>query len=139
MTLWVNGFVVVKADGFEDTNYLYSTTSPGTAEIILDKVYELPVELKLDGADYNKPAIVSFVSDKSSKTIIYPDTKKVELSEGQYEVKVYVYRNSNLQIAETTTKQCTEVPQGSLGGLFGFTEEKCFDITIPAQIVLVLL
>jgi len=34
-----------------------------------------------------------------------------------------------------TSEQCVEVPQSGLGGLFGLTAEKCFDIEIPAQIV----
>ncbi len=131
----VNGYILVKAEGFEDAKYLYSTTKSGSADIILDKLYELNVNLKLDDKDYAKDAIISFISDKSSKTVVYPGQKNVKLTEGQYEVQVYIYKNSSLKLEETTKEQCMEVPQSGLGGLFGLTKEKCFDIKIPAQII----
>ena len=40
-----------------------------------------------------------------------------------------------MKLQETTTQECVEIPKSSLGGIFGLTEEKCFDIVIPAQIV----
>ena len=127
----VNGYILAKADA----KYLYSTTESGIVDVVLDKLYELDVELKLDGATYNKNAIISFVSDSVSKTVVYPEYKSVELSEGQYEVQVYVYRNSSIKLEETKHEQCMEIPKSGLGGLFGLTEEKCFDVKIPAQII----
>ena len=131
----VNGRIVAKAEGFENSEYVYSTTEPGSVDIILDKLYELDVELKLDNKDYSKNAIINFVSDDSSKTVIYPGQNKVELSEGQYEIQVYVYRNSSIKLDATTKEHCMEVPQSSLGGLFGLTKEQCFNIEIPAQVI----
>ncbi len=151
----VNGYIVAKAEGFEDAKYLYSTTVSGSVDIILDKVYEMDIELKLDGSSYNGDAMISFIfprdtqgghknlragdsaepSDKSSKTVVYPGQKTVKLSEGQYEVQVYVYKNSSLKLEETVYEQCLDVPQTGLGGFFGLEEEKCFDIEIPAQII----
>ncbi|MBU3995918.1 MAG: hypothetical protein KKF42_09165 [Actinobacteria bacterium] len=80
-------------------------------------------------------SIISFISDGSSKTIIYPEQTSVELSEAQYEVQVYVYKNSSIKLEEKTHEQCIEVPKSGLGGLVGLSEEKCFDIDIPAQII----
>ncbi|MBU2104519.1 MAG: hypothetical protein KKF67_01960 [Nanoarchaeota archaeon] len=131
----VNGYIVSRTDGFKEARYLYSAIDEGSAEIILDKLYETDVQLKLDGNDYDGNAIASFISDDGSETIIYPGQKKIKLSEGQYEVKVYIYKNSSLTLGATTKKQCMEVPQSGLGGLFGITEEKCFDINIPEQII----
>ncbi len=131
----VNGYILAKSEGFEDAKYLYSTTESGSVDIILDKLYELDIELKLDGKSYNRDAIISFVSDKFSKTVVYPEYKSVELSEGQYEIQVYVYRNSSIKLEETKHEQCMEIPKSGLGGLFGLTEEKCFDVKIPAQII----
>jgi len=130
-----NGYILARAEGFEDAKYFYSTTETGSVDIILDRLYELDVELKLDGGNYNRDAIISFISDSSSKTIIYPEQKNVELSEGQYEIQVYIYRNSSLRLEKTIHEQCMEIPKSGLGGLFGLTEEKCFDIEIPAQII----
>jgi hypothetical protein len=131
----VNGYILAKAPGFEDAKYLYSTTEEGSVDIILDKLYEIDINLKLDNRDYQKNAIISFVSDKSSKTIIYPEQKSVELSEGQYEIQVSVYKNSSLRLEATTHEQCLEVPKSGIGGLLGITEEKCFDIEIPSQVI----
>lgn len=131
----VNGYILAKAVGFEDAKYLYSTTKSGSVDIILDKLYELNIDLKLDDKAYTRDAIISFISDKSSKTVVYPEQKSVKLTEGQYEVQVYIYRNSSIKLEETTKEQCMEVPQSGLGGLFGLTKEKCFDIKIPAQII----
>ena len=74
-------------------------------------------------------------SDKSSKTIIYPGQRNVKLSEGQYEIQVYIYRNSSIKLEETKHEQCMEIPKSGLGGLFGLTKEKCFDVKIPSQII----
>jgi len=131
----VNGYILAKSDGFEDAKYLYSVTESGSVDIILDKLYEMNVELKLDGNNYQKDAMINFISDKFSKTVVYTKQKTVELSEGLYEVQVYIYKNSSLKLEETTYEQCIEVPQSGLGGFFGLTKEKCFDIEIPSQII----
>jgi len=131
----VNGYIVAKSDGFKETKYLQSTTIPGQAEIILDKLYNKKLQLKLGGNDYNKDAIIHFISDSDSKTVVYPETKSVELSEGQYEVQVYIYKNSSLKLEEFVQEQCMEVPDSGLKGLFGLTEKKCFEIKIPSQII----
>ena len=126
----VNGQIIAKAEGFENAKYVYSTTETGSVDIILDKLYKLDVKLNKGGT-----AIISFVSDTSSKTIVYSEKKSVELSEGQYEISVYIYQNSSLKLAETTHEQCVEVPQSGVGGLFGLTKDECFEMKMPAQIV----
>lgn len=131
----VNGVILAKANGYLDARKTFSSVNSGEIEIILDRVYEKKVNLSLDGKAYNKEAIISFNSDKNSKTIIYPEQKTIELSEGQYEVRVYIYRNSSLKIAGVTKQQCIESPKPGLGGLLGLKEEKCFDLNIPEQIV----
>ena len=131
----VNGYILAKSEGFSDSRYLYSTTEEGSVDIILDKLYEREINLKLDGRDYNNNAIINFITDESSKTIVYPEQKNVKLSEGQYEVQVYIYRNSTLKLEATTKEQCMEIPQSGIGGFLGLTQEKCFDIEIPSQIV----
>ena len=131
----VNGYILTKAVGFEDAKYLHSTMQTGSVDIILDRVYEMNIELKLGGKDYNRDAIINFISDKSSKTVVYPEQKTVELSEDQYEIQVYIYKNSSLKLKATTYEQCVEVPRSGIGGLFGLTEQKCFDVKIPAQII----
>lgn len=131
----VNGFIVAKKEGYQDTRYLHSTTKEGSVNVIMNKLYVKEIQLNLDGSKYTKDAIITFKNDVSSKTVVFPTQKTIELAEGQYEVQIYIYRNSTIELAETTKQQCIEVPQEGLIGIFGLTKEKCFDITIPSQIV----
>jgi hypothetical protein len=131
----VNGYIIAKSEGFEETKYLSSTTSSKNVEIFLYKLYNLSIDLNLEGREYNGNAIIHFNSDKNSKTIVYPERKSVELSEGQYEIKVYIYRNSSLKLEEVTYEQCVDVPKSGLGSFFGLTEEKCFEMKVPEQII----
>lgn len=131
----VNGYVLAKSDGFADAKELHSTVEGGVVNIIMDKLYEKEIDLNLDGTTYVRDAIITFRNDVSSKTVVYPAQRTVELSEGQYEVEVYIYRNSSIELAETTKEQCIEVAQEGVAGFFGLTTEKCFDVTIPSQLV----
>ncbi len=131
----VNGYVVARADGFEKTRYQYSTSQEGTAEILMNKLYDMDIKLNLNNADYNGKAILSFVSDETSKVISYPEQKKINLSEGQYEISVSIYKDSSIQLQETTQQECIDVPTSGIGGIFGLSEKKCFDIKIPAQVL----
>ena len=131
----VNGRIVAKADGFRDAKYLYSTTEAGSVDIIMDRVYDLNVDLSIDGKPYNSDAVINFISDDSSKTVVYPQQKTVELSEGQYEVQVYAYKNTSIKLDATTKQQCMEVPQTGIGGLVGLTEQQCYSIDIPSQVI----
>jgi len=130
-----NGYITARAEGYEEKDFLISTINSGDANLDLDKLYEMNIELKLGGRDYNEEAVINFVSDTNSKTVVYPEQKSVELSAGQYEVQVYIYRDSTLRIPATTTEQCVDVPSTGIGGLFGVTKEECFNIDMPEQIV----
>ncbi len=131
----VNGFIRAKADGYVDGKYQYSTNKAGEVSIVLDKKYDIDVTLKKNNLFTNESAIVSFVSDKNSVTISYPEQKIVSLSEGQYNVSVYSYSSASINLQEQIQKQCVDIPNTGVLGLFGGTTKKCFDIKIPAQIV----
>jgi len=131
----VNGYIVARADGFEEGKKMYSTITSTSAEIILNRLYKMNIELNLDGSDYLGNALINFISEGGSKTIAYPQQKSVELIEGQYEIQVYIYKDSSLRLDATTYEQCMEIPQSGIGGVFGFTKEKCFDVDIPSQII----
>jgi len=131
----VNGNIIAKAEGYKDARQIYTTAGEGTAEIFLNKLYDVDVRLKIDGRASNSNAIISFVSDDFSKTIVYPETKNIELSEGQYEISVYIYEESSLKLEGSSMNQCVEVPREGLGAFFGLTDEKCFEVEIPESIV----
>jgi hypothetical protein len=130
----VNGFVIAKADGFEDTKYMFSTTQTGNVDIVMNKLYSKKIDLSLDGKDYNGRAIITFTSGDISKTISYPEQKEIKLVEGDYEIKVSIYDEASLKLQAGTYKQCTDVPS-TLGGIFGVNEKKCFDVEVPSQII----
>ena len=131
----VNGYVIARAEGFVEARQQYSTIQTGNAEIIMNKLYELNLELKLDNAAYNGKAMVYFNSESHSTAVSYPEQKKVKLAEGDYNISVYIYRDASMQLKSTTQKQCMTVPSSGIGGIFGVTEKKCFDITIPSQMI----
>src|SRR3989338_9103479 len=130
-----NGYVVAKAPGFKDVRYLFSTTSSGSVSVIMEKLYNKKVQLKINGVNYNGDAIVYFTSPDVTQTIVYPQQKNVQLAEGQYEIQVYIYRNSSINIGATTADQCINVARPGVLGNLGFEEEKCFEINVPAQLV----
>ena len=132
----INGYVIAKSQGYETGKKLYSVVEQGSTDVFLDKLHTENVQLKLDGKDYNWQAMISFIlDDGSSKVVVYPEQKTVDLSDGQYEIQVHVFKNSTINIAATKTEKCVEVPQSGIGGFFGFTKENCFNIEFPAQIV----
>lgn len=131
----VNGYVIAKADEFANKRYLYSVVNEDTVNLVLNRLYGININLLLNGSNYNGNAIITFVSDEDSKTIVYPENKEVKLSEGEYNVQVYIYKNSSLTLEATTKEQCMEVPQTGVGGLFGLTKKQCFEMKIPSQII----
>ncbi len=126
-----NGYVIASAPGYETKKEIFSTINPGSLSIFLDKKYEMELEvLNIDGK-----AIITFTKNKEVKTISYPEQKNIELSAGQYEIKMYVYSKSSIKLESSSEEKCIQVPKSGFGGIFGITEEKCFDLEIPSQIV----
>src|SRR3990172_2211159 len=130
----VNGYVIAKAPGFKDTKYLFSTVQSGSLDIIMERTYETDVQLLLDGRAYGGDAIITISSDYASETLVYPGQTTVSLGEGQHEIQVQIFEDSEIRIGATTTEQCVQVPRGVLG-IFGLTKDKCFTIEVPEQII----
>jgi hypothetical protein len=130
-----NGYILVKSKGFKDMKYLHSTIEQGNVDIILDRIYEKELKLNLDGKDYDKNAIITFISEDNSKSFVYPEQKEIELSEGQYDIEVYIYSDSDVKLKSQVYEQCVDVPQSGFGGLLGLTNQRCFDVEVPEQII----
>ena len=131
----INGYILARAEGYAEARQLFSTTSPGNAYIIMEKLYPLEVDLKVDNVPYGGGAIIYLNSEGNSKVIAYPDQKIVDLIPGEYEIQVYIYQDSSLELEATTLEQCTEVPRSGVAGILGLKEEKCFDIEMPDQVI----
>lgn len=129
----VNGYLQLRAGGFADKSQLMSTNRESFSDIILEREYELDVELELGGRELDGTAIVSFTRDDGKvASVALPEFNTVKLSEGSYDVLVYVYGDSSITIPATTEYKCIEVPkEGLLSAFFGSTEEKCFNINVP--------
>lgn len=119
----VNGFVVAEAQGFEKKRRIHSTVREGSLSVQLKKIHEVDVKMKASGIPYHGNAIITFVSEGNNKTVNYPSVRKVELSAGVYEIRVYAFENSSLTLQGGDKEQCV----GS--GL----ERRCFEIRIPSQ------
>lgn len=125
----VNGYVKVRAEGYAEKKQLFSSNKEGSADIILDKEKEMNVEVVVGGKPLDGNAIVSFVGERNY-FITLPEMKKMSLSEGLYNISVFVYGNSSVVIPAGTKRQCYQVQSpGFLG--FGSTREECTDINIP--------
>ncbi len=128
----VNGNIKISSEGFKDS-YVSTDIDQSDVVVILDKEYNLNLELYSDGNPYSGRAIVNFVGERSSFSLAYPQQKEIILSEGNYEISVYLYDESSLVFEETTTEYCTDVPSSGIKGYLGFEEEECFETVIPEQ------
>lgn len=127
----VNGFIHARAEGYAEKKQIASTNSQSFFDIVLEREHKIKVEVDLGGREAGT-TIVSFTRDDGKvASASLPEFDEVELSEGNYEVKVYAYGNSSVSIPASTKYECVEVPKEGLLGFFGGTKEKCFDITIP--------
>ena len=131
----VNGFVNARAQGYQDTKVSYSVIETGSVDVVMDKLYPTDLDLRLDGEVYDGEAIINFLSEDNSKTVVYPSQREVDLSEGQYTIRVSIYKNSSIELEGTTTEQCVEIPKKGIGGLFGLSDKECFEVNIPEQII----
>jgi hypothetical protein len=132
----VNGFIIAKKEGYETEKYQISTTEEDEAIIIMNRLYKLGLEVQKEGSVVeDSQAVVSFSKEDGVNTVIYPDQKEVELGVGQYEIKVYVYSDSEISLRGSTTQKCVDVPKSGLLGIVGQTEKKCFDMVVPDQSV----
>lgn len=132
----VNGYIIARANGYEEKRQLFSSNEENLADMILDKRYDLNVSVEMNGKNVVSNAIVTFTKNDSdgegqTYSAFFPDSKSVRLTEGIYAINVYVYSNSSLVVPGSTKTQCTDVQKTGFLGLFGGTNQQCFDIAIP--------
>lgn len=127
----MNGYLRATAGGYADRKIVFSTNSEQSAEMFMDREYDINLSLEVGGKKLDKgTAIVSFIGERSVSTSL-PDYPSIKISEGLYNVSAYVYGNSSIIIPASTKRECRNLPRAGIGGMFGFTEEKCFDINLP--------
>jgi hypothetical protein len=131
----VNGFIIAKADGYE-TNKYQTSVGENNIVLIMNKKYKLNLSVSKSGVGADS-AIVVFSKNNSDSgiTLSYPDQKEVDLTEGQYQVKVYIYSNTSINLKGSSTQKCVDVPKSGILGFFGSTDQKCFTIDVPDQTI----
>jgi len=128
----VNGFLHVRAEGYADKKEQFSSNKESYKDILMEREYLIDVDLLVGGDELDGTAIVSFVKeDGRTSAVALPEAEKIKLSEGSYDISVYVYGDSSITIPASTKRQCNDMPQEGLLGFLGFTQEKCFDISTP--------
>jgi hypothetical protein len=127
----INGYLKADAGGYAEKRQLFSTNEESSLDVILDREYDVELELEVGGEPLKGTAIVIFENGKTTSTAL-PDSNRIKLSEGLYNVTVYAYGNSSIEIAGSTKKQCYDVSSGGIFGLFGGTKQECTDISIPS-------
>jgi len=131
-----NGILSASSKNYKEDQMIYSSVENGSAIIILNRNYEKNISLILSEKSYSGNAIISFTdSDNKVQTLVYPEMKKVDLSEGVYNVSVYSYKNSSLKLAKTSKEQCVDVSESGVLGILGLTKKECFNVDIPEQII----
>lgn len=131
----INGYIIASSPGYKTAKYLKSSVQGGQATLILDKKYNLNLEVTKQGNTLkNEYAIITFIG-QDTITTIYPQQTTIQLIPGDYQVKVYAYTNSTIKLQGSTREECVEVPKSGLLSIFGATQEKCFTMNIPDQII----
>ncbi len=131
----IGGTIVASAEGYAESKIQLDTNEPATAELILQPLYELSVDLYIGGVPIarDEQALITFTSQDDSISISYPQQKSVRLREGYYNISVSAYRQGSIAIGSHKTQKCVKVPVKGLGAFFGMTREQCYDIELPAQ------
>ena len=131
----LNGYLITTADGYVGQQNLISTNEQNSLDVILNKNYNESIELYVDGKKFDSGNAVVLFNGANSVSATLPDTSNIMLSEGSYNLTVYIYGNSSITIPATTKTQCTQVPQSGILGMFGSTKEQCYDIGVPATTI----
>lgn len=133
--LCVNGKVIASSEGFSDGEKLFSSNSESFADIILEREYDVKVDVFLggDSLKQGEQAVVHFENEQGSASAVIPGNDVVSLKEGNYKISVYVYGNSSVTIPASSKRQCSQVAKGGIAGFFGSTKEQCFNIEVPSS------
>ncbi len=127
----VNGKLIIRSNGFgeyKETQTIVANNSQIIAS--LSKNLLINLDVIADGKSFKNNTIINFVSQKGkSSTVVYPDQKTVELSEGEYTIEVYLYGTPDFTLtANNTYKQCA-------GGYVLGIGQTCYDIQLPADMM----
>ncbi|PIN90476.1 hypothetical protein COU60_01485 [Candidatus Pacearchaeota archaeon CG10_big_fil_rev_8_21_14_0_10_34_76] len=131
----LNGYLIARAEGYAEKKQLFSSNSEGVADIVLEKEHKVEITLEVNGKvlGEKEQAVIHFIDNNGRTTsAVIPGNNDLSLSEGTYDVSAFVYGGSEINIPASTKVQCQDVPRSGVLGLFGGSEEQCFNIEIPS-------
>ena len=128
----LNGQLVVEKEGFADHISEFSSNQEDFMEVILDPTRNVEIKLRVDGEELEEgeTALISFEGVEGG-SIFLPEAKNIDLSEGFYNLSVYVYGGADVVIPASSSRQCYDVPKSGVLGFFGGSNEECTVIEIP--------
>ena len=140
--LCVNGFVRADKEGYWTGEAQLSTTESTIVSIIMDKLYELKLDIRLITSSgdnrnlaQNENVVFQFENlDNGYVTSVASGTESIRLTAGNYQVtsQVLMENAAGIDIPARTIESCSEVPKSGILGLIGSTKKECRTVTIPA-------
>lgn len=139
----VNGLLSAKKAGYSSGGITLSSTEPGVASLVLEKLYEQEIEIKvIDSQGTREPReteqiIIHFRSDDYSTSYIHPSRIPLKLIPGDYTIETQIVLDSEtgITIPGSNQEKCTDIPKSGIQGLFGIQEEKCITVNIPDTVL----
>ena len=123
----VNGKVIASSDGYLPTEKIVNTLDEQPVNLLMKKYYTL--NLNLNSEDLS---VISFEGKDYSTVVNYPAEKVVKLVEGDYNISVTSYANTNIELSDTPKEICVDSPNdATAANLFGLTSEKCYAVENP--------
>ncbi len=130
----LNGYLEARAEGYAEKKQLFSSNEEKTAEIILDKEYEVAINIKLEDKNFAGNALVTFVGPVI-KSVLLPEFSDISLIEGMYNISVQIYGNSSIKLPSSSRTYCQPVPRSGIFSFFGATKETCTEVAIPESTI----
>jgi len=135
----INGLITAKKDGYYDGKEFIDSNKPGSATVIMSKIYPLKLNIRVieDGVERelgDDEKAVIYLEEKSKGYVVsVADTQdKIELIPGDYTIKSTLIGESSfgITIKGKEITKCVSSPSGLLG-ILGFEKKKCATSRIP--------
>jgi len=124
----VNGMIIADKNGYLKKETQFSTDTPSSIVIELNKIYNANLEISIDNSNIadDEEVILNFNTNDYSTSVSYPDTDNLDLISGTYNVTAYLVKKGSFIIKGGTANQCVKIPRASLLGVLGLKKEECF-------------
>ncbi len=138
----INGLIIAEKEGYLRKETQFSTDTPGSVVLELNKIYNIGLEVNVDNGRISddEEVILNFNTNDYATSVSYPDAKDIYLISGTYNVTSYLVKKGSFIIKGGTTNQCVKIPRASLLGVLGLKKEECFatnldDLTLNEVVI----